>query len=175
MSRGSLSLISSYVMLLSKCGHLLAERPLACASAHVLFFSLFWFFSFSPSLWNVNWMQPSEVFRIPPGATEVICQPVTQSVGNVCFHALGWMRRALLQRLLSNTVPERQCWMWSRSQHWVTALLHTFSYDDDVIVDQEVHLHFKQHLNPIHIFKRALPLIPPLSPSAISHWQQSQV
>lgn len=51
MSCGSLSLISSYLMLFPKCGHLLSGRPGACVLARVF---LFFFNFFSLSAWNVN-------------------------------------------------------------------------------------------------------------------------
>lgn len=43
-------------------------------------------------------------------------------------------------------------WKWGGSRHKATAPLQAFS-SDVVIVDKEVHLHFKQLLNPIHISK----------------------
>lgn len=80
--------------------------------------------------------EPSNIFWIPPGATEVICQPVTQSVGNACFMLLAeWA--SSLQRLLSNTVAERHC--GSGAQCESTLLFQAFSCDV-VIFNKEVHL-----------------------------------
>lgn len=103
MSRGSLSPISSDVMLFSKCGHLLTERPRACASAHVFFLWIFFLSQLQMSALCYT-KQLSRVFWIPPGATEVICQPVTQSVGNVCFILL-----AERGELFANTAEATRC------------------------------------------------------------------
>lgn len=82
-------LISSYLMLFPKCGHLLTERPQACVSAHVFFFFSFLIcFSLSAQMSTVFCTKPSKVFWIPPGTTEVIGQLVTQSADNVCFMLL---------------------------------------------------------------------------------------
>lgn len=90
MSRSSLSLISSYLMLFPRCGHLLTERPGACVSVHVFPPLLRIFFLSQLKMSAVCCTkQPSMVFWIPPGSTEVIGQPVTQSVGNVCFVLLA--------------------------------------------------------------------------------------
>lgn len=84
MSHGSLSLISPYVMVFTKSGRLIAGRPGACASARDSFLPLRILFSQLKMSAVCLTKQPSN-FGIAAGATEVVCQPVTQSVGNVCF------------------------------------------------------------------------------------------
>lgn len=84
MSHASLSLISPYVMVFTKSGRLITGRPGACASAPD---------SFPPLRIISSQLKMSAVcltklpsnFGIAPGATEGVRQPVTQSVGNVCF------------------------------------------------------------------------------------------
>lgn len=94
---------------------------------------------------------------MPPGTSEVIGQPVTQSVGNVCFMLLAKWGELFARAAEQHSAPEAG-WKWSGSQHWATVLLQAFSYDVVIVVfsvppDKEVPLHFKQLLNPIHISK----------------------
>lgn len=117
MSCGSLSLISSYVMLFPKCGHLLTERPGACVPAHV--FSLLKKKKKNSQLEMstvCSTKQPSKAFWIPPGTTEVICQPVTQSVGNVCFMLLAECGELFAGAAEQHSAWEAG-WKWSGSQH----------------------------------------------------------
>lgn len=166
MSRGSLSLISSYVMLFPKCGHLLTERPGAFVSAHV-FFSFFKTFFFSLSQLKMSTVsctkQPSKVFWIAPGTTEVICQPVTQSVGNVCFMLLAECRELFALAAEQHGAWEAGC-RWRGSQHKATAPFQPFCYGVLIVVffvHKEVFTS-----NSIHISKELL------FPPAISCWQQ---
>lgn len=84
MSRGSLSLISPYVMVFTESGRLITGRPGACASARDSFPLLRIIFSQLKMSAVCLTKQPCN-FRIAAGAPEVVCQPVAQSVGNVCF------------------------------------------------------------------------------------------
>lgn len=61
--------------------------------------------------------QPSKVFRIAPGSAEVICQPVTQSVGNVCFMLLAECRELFAGAAEQHSAREAG-WRWRGSQHY---------------------------------------------------------
>lgn len=116
------------------------------------FFSFFRFF-FSLSAQNVNCAtaqssHPRSFEYLQVLLKSYVSQSLSQWVMCVSCSRLNVV--SSLQRLLSNTVPERQAGSGAGSQHEATALLQAFSYDV-VVVDKEVHLHFKQLLNPIHI------------------------
>lgn len=104
--------------------------------------------------------QPSEVFWIPPGATEVICQPVSQSVGDVVFMLL-----AEYGELFAEAAEQHGAWEagWRRrrrkrrSQHQATALLQASSSDVVVIVDLT-----SNSCWILYIFQKRLPLILPV-------------
>lgn len=138
-------------------------RDLGLVSLLMFFVFLFFFclFFFSLSLLEMSTVcctkQPSKVFWIPPGTSEVIGQPVTQSVGNVCFMLLAECGELFAGAAEQHSAPEA-LWKWSGSQHQATALFQAFSCDVVIVVssvppDKEVPLHFKQLLNPIHISK----------------------